>query len=455
MDHFLKFQIAVDEELKLSDASDSFYAYVGNDKITSLDQLVPPQDMTQLKNSLFALSEGRKGMCCFRIRTAGDVLIWIAANIKKNGENKGIIELDLVDIQSMNEKSTPIQYDAMTELLNKQAITDYAASLTRIYPRKMFYFILLDIDHFKNVNDLFGHMCGDEVIIDVAHIIRDCVGNKGQTGRIGGDEFMVVLDNVDSSFKIREVLAAIRETVEDKYKNFRDEIDVTVSIGAVLYPDDGTSYDELFMLADKMLYRAKMKGRNRYIIYTPEIHGELKEASITNVTTRQVASEDAKIALINGYMNSFLRKAIVPIQTGLENVMRTFELDGVYVFYDNLHESRYGLKRKTKPDGRELIAEETVDMSILSSDDVAKKFDSNNVAILNIFDLKKGSDDAIIKYLEEKEYRFMMIYNMKEAKKAGYVVYTADKESACRLSETDMADLIYFSRMLELTSLER
>jgi hypothetical protein len=298
-------------------------------------------------------------------------------------------------------------------------------------------------------------MCGDEVIIDVAHIIRDCVGSKGQTGRIGGDEVMVVLDNIDSSFKIREILAAIRETVEEKYKSFRGEIDVTVSIGAVLYPEDGTSYDELFMLADKMLYRAKMKGRNRYIIYTPEIHGELKEASITNVTTRQVASEDAKIALIISYMNSFLRKATIPIQVALENVMRTFELDGLYVFYESLGASRYGIRRNTRPDGREMMEDETVAMPILGTEDIAGKFDSNNVAILNIFDLKRGSDDSIIKYLEEKEYRFMMVYHTRDAKKGGYVVYTADKESACRLSETDMADLIYFSRMLELTSLER
>ena len=457
MEHFLKFSITVDKDMNIIDASEAFYSYVGSDGIQKFDRLVPPNDMIQLRNSLFALSSGKKGLCCFRVRTAGDVLNWIAATLTKgavNGENE-IISMELVDIQSMNEKSTPVNSDPMTGLLNKQAITDYAVSLSKVYPRKMFYFILMDIDHFKNVNDLFGHMCGDEVIIDVAHIIRDCVGDTGQVGRIGGDEFMAVLDNVDKNFKIREVLAAIRETVEEKYKGFKGELDITVSIGAVLYPDDAANYDELFMLTDKMLYRAKMKGRNRYIIYTPEIHGHIKADPITSVTTRNAASEDTKISLIINYMDSFLHRAVIPIRMALEKVLTTFILDWIFVYYDDVNNCRHGIKRVTRPDGREIIEEEQRAMPILLTEELQKKFDDNNTAILNFFDLKKGVDDALIKYMEDNKLRFMMVYNMAACKKGGYVVYMTHNDSPCRLSEADTADLIFFSRMLELTSLER
>ena len=455
MAQFLKFEISVDKDMVILNAPDTFYGYVGSDSVKKFDQLIPPQDMIQLKNSLFALNPGRKGLCCFRVRTAGGVLNWIAANIRKSDDKEGRIDIELIDIQSMNEKSPMAQYDAMTGLMNKQAITDYAVSLTRLYPRKTFYFVLLDIDHFKNVNDLFGHMCGDEVITDVAHIIRDCVGEIGQVGRIGGDEFMAVLDNVDRNFKIREVLADIRETVEDKYKGFRGELDITVSIGCVLYPDYAMDYDELFMLTDKMLYRAKMKGRNRYILYTPEIHGDLKAAPITNVTTRQVSSETSKIHLITSYMESFLKTPNIPIRMAIEEVLKIYELDELYVYFDDVKCSRHGIKRSSGGDDKTIIEDVEKAMPILKSKSLQEKFDDNNTAVLNIFDLKHGADDELIEYLEEEKLRFMMVYNMTAAKKGGYVVYRAESESNCRLSESDISDLIYFSRMLELTSLER
>ncbi|MBR3735967.1 MAG: GGDEF domain-containing protein, partial [Lachnospiraceae bacterium] len=298
MEQFKKYLILTDKEFNIRDCNSDFLQYTGRNEISCLDEVVPPQDMMQLRNAVFAIDPGRQCLTCFRIRTEAGSLNWIAANLAKADTPDEEIQIELSDIQSMKMQGTMAFYDKMTGLLNKQGITNYAQELMGRYPRKTFYFFLLDIDHFKMVNDTFGHMRGDEVIIDVAHIIRDVIGKRGTVGRIGGDEFMLVLENVQTETDLRLVLGEVRDAVREKYENFGDKLNLTVSMGGARFPDYTESYEEMFNLADRMLYLAKMKGRDRYIFYTPAIHGPVHEDEKMSSASHRAAGESEKTRLL-------------------------------------------------------------------------------------------------------------------------------------------------------------
>ena len=138
--------------------------------------------------------------------------------------------------------------------------------------------ITLDIDHFKKINDNYGHLAGDKVIVEIAHALESAVRSCDIVFRYGGEEFVVILSSTDSqgahllAERIRETIAAKRVPHDD------GEISISASLGIASFQhlDNSTS---LFSRADAALYEAKHKGRNR-----TEIHYG-KEAAVDNAFT--------------------------------------------------------------------------------------------------------------------------------------------------------------------------
>ena len=182
--------------------------------------------------------------------------------------------------------------DPLTSLLNKKAIKDYALeSLAKAAKdNSSVTFVMIDLDNFKTINDTYGHMFGDETLVSVARVLNEAVGDKGVVGRIGGDEFFIVLTGFeDGNDAIRPLIRSIRSHVEWCFKNKLDDIKVTCSVGTSTFPTDARNYDDLFKLADHCLYVAKSKGRDRFIIYTKEMHGSLEEI-LSSGTVIQMAN---------------------------------------------------------------------------------------------------------------------------------------------------------------------
>ena len=122
---------------------------------------------------------------------------------------------------------------------------------------------MIDIDHFKKVNDTYGHDVGDHIIVALADILRSTTNPQDVVSRFGGEEFCLVLKNIDRTAAV-EILERIRQTVE----NFSLEVDAqtivtfTISIGAIIYDIEET-LDDSINAADMLLYKAKNSGRNR------------------------------------------------------------------------------------------------------------------------------------------------------------------------------------------------
>lgn len=124
-------------------------------------------------------------------------------------------------------------------------------------------FLMIDVDHFKACNDNYGHLAGDQILREIAQIIRSSIREIDIPGRFGGEEFCVVLPDTDIK-GARFVAERIRSTTEGKViKAYDATLSVTVSIGIATFPADARRRDELIDKADWSLYKAKKQGRNR------------------------------------------------------------------------------------------------------------------------------------------------------------------------------------------------
>ncbi len=162
--------------------------------------------------------------------------------------------------------------DGLTGLLNRRALQDRArADLAKARRRRSpFALAMIDVDHFKAINDTYGHALGDQVLRHVAQVLTAAVRASDDVGRWGGEEFLVLLAEADA----REAVAAadrLREQVERAAFQGDDltaPVTVTVSIGVVIVEADGIEaarLDDLIRLADAALYRAKARGRNQVV----------------------------------------------------------------------------------------------------------------------------------------------------------------------------------------------
>jgi len=163
--------------------------------------------------------------------------------------------------------------DGLTDLYNKKAITELAIQKVN-EAKNPVTLIIMDVDKFKECNDTYGHAFGDKVLVVVSTCIKEAINGIGIAGRIGGDEFLIILDKTKEE-DIRNVTRNIRVGIQWSITAENPESVVTCSMGIARAPLNATTYDDLFKIADKCLYLAKDKGRNCYIIYKPELHSSI------------------------------------------------------------------------------------------------------------------------------------------------------------------------------------
>ena len=223
--------------------------------------------------------------------------------------------------------------DQLSGLLSKRAVTAFAKELLSRGSGSIVNLVLLDIDNFTDINNSYGHLFGDEVVYTVARIIKAEIGSRGIAGRISGSGFLIILEDTRDEEDLRGILRAIRTNTEfafaDRFRNFR----LTCSMGVSTYPVDSRSYDELFMQADKALYIAREKGKNRYVIYDIEKHGPVEkdiENKIVFLSSKGDASE--KLSFVSGLAENLVMGKVPDISVLLEQVRSQFGIDDICVF---------------------------------------------------------------------------------------------------------------------------
>ena len=177
-----------------------------------------------------------------------------------------------------DEASFLAHHDALTGLPNRRQFNARFEQLLRVARNKHQRLALLciDIDCFKEVNDVYGHLAGDQLLIGVSKRLQDVVGTKGFVSRLSGDEFTVLLDGIDGARDANRICDAIMAAQREPLTVDGHRVAATLSIGVSLFPTDGDGTEELLKHADLALYKAKADGRDCYRFFAPVMDLELR-----------------------------------------------------------------------------------------------------------------------------------------------------------------------------------
>jgi diguanylate cyclase (GGDEF)-like protein/PAS domain S-box-containing protein len=171
------------------------------------------------------------------------------------------------------ELSHRAQHDALTGLPNRQLLVDRLEQCLNICEREQRKAALftIDVDHFKLINDTYGHLVGDECLVQVAARLKSKIRKVDTIARTGGEEFTAVVSGLSRASDAEKVAASLLRMFETPVELAIGAVGVTVSIGVAVYPDDAMDAETLRQRSDEAMYRAKRAGRNR-AAYTFEAH---------------------------------------------------------------------------------------------------------------------------------------------------------------------------------------
>lgn len=202
--------------------------------------------------------------------------------LDRNGHIYGgvIVFHDVSDARSMMMKMSHLaEHDFLTDLPNRLLLNDriiQSISLARRHNKKL-ALLFIDLDHFKNINDSLGHLIGDKLLQSVAHRLKTCVRDSDTVSRQGGDEFVVLLSDIEHDNAAGLSAAKILSALEKNYSIDEHDLTVTMSIGISIYPADGEDGETLLKNADAAMYHAKEKGRNNYQFFKKEMNDRAVE----------------------------------------------------------------------------------------------------------------------------------------------------------------------------------
>lgn len=217
--------------------------------------------------------------------------------------------------------------DQMTGLYNKATTeSKIQASLRELNGNSYEVLMLVDIDDFKKINDTFGHLKGDDVIIDIAKTLQEYKGDYGIAGRLGGDEFCVFLTNVLDTQLACEKAVLIAERLREIY---HDECQVTLSIG-IAATNQQIPYNVLLENADTALYQAKLNGKNRYYLYADD----MERGKYENDRGESPARSDHDTAFLDSLLSTLFASTntYTAIEQAMALVGKHFDIDKICIW---------------------------------------------------------------------------------------------------------------------------
>ena len=209
---------------------------------------------------------------------------WITISAVRNAQNQIVnyvgVFADISEIKrSQYQLNALVNHDPLTGLPNRRLVHQlFDHALQRAQRnRQQAAVLFIDLDRFKNINDSLGHYAGDQLLMGVTERIRGCLRACDIVGRLGGDEFIVMLENqqhrADAARKAQDILTALkREFLIEQH-----ELYVGASIGIAMYPDDGKDVESLIKAADLAMYQVKNNGKNHHAFYNPALSREVVE----------------------------------------------------------------------------------------------------------------------------------------------------------------------------------
>lgn len=189
-----------------------------------------------------------------------------------------------VDVTRVKKSEADARYlaehDALTGLANRTQLMRRFSAMAAETPEgsaTQIALVLIDLDHFKDVNDSFGHAAGDRVLMEMAAHFQRAIRPRDLLGRLGGDEFLIVCRGNDLKPELERIHRNIRSLMSQPMALRGSVIRMTATLGVSLYPDDGRDFETLFRNADLAMYAAKDSGRDALLYYQPSMQQALQD----------------------------------------------------------------------------------------------------------------------------------------------------------------------------------
>jgi diguanylate cyclase (GGDEF)-like protein len=283
---------ATDSENRLIYLTDTAFERYGWSKpeligrpLTDLFSLAAEEESERTNRPLAFLLGARNTITFLPVRVAGSAepMLWEISGKASFDEEGNFLGYrgsarDVTESRDRQRDSERMaQYDDLTGLANRRRMDMMLGNTLASYrnSKRSCALLMLDLDRFKPVNDTYGHPVGDELLRQVAARITKIIGSKGEVGRFGGDEFQVILPDMDDRGQLDELAQRLIQMISQPYPINGSRLVIGVSIGVAVAPYDGFEAADLVKAADLALYAAKGGGRAQYRFYS----GEMKEGA--------------------------------------------------------------------------------------------------------------------------------------------------------------------------------
>ncbi len=257
-------------------------------------------------------------------------------------------------------------FDQLTNLPNRYLLhSEFKQKLAeaKLYNKKLAV-LFIDLDHFKIINDVYGHETGDILLREVASRISRLIRKYDFLSRFGGDEFVMIMPLLEDQSEVFSVIRKIIDSFNQEFDLGKAKVDITPSIGISVFPDDGDTPTKLLKNSDLAMYRAKSEGRNGYHFFTSQMNQDLERSQWIEINLKKALAENnfhlyfqPQLNLVTGEVVSceaLLRwpqpdgSMISPLEfipiaerTGLINMISNWVFDTAYAYQNEWREKGY------------------------------------------------------------------------------------------------------------------
>lgn len=229
-----------------------------------------------------------------------ELLVWLSMDAifdeTNRLENIVIMATDISELRNSRDKLEYLAtHDALTGIPNRTLLFDRLEhTIASVLRRKVMGAVLfIDLDNFKEINDNFGHQIGDDVLKEVAHRLKHAVRSSDTVGRFGGDEFVLIIEEARQVDEVMVIIQKIRDVFEEPLFLRNTPMEIRLSIGVALIPQDAENAEAAISAADKAMYKVKERGKDGFEFYSSDFSLISHEYFHLQRATRDAIKSDA------------------------------------------------------------------------------------------------------------------------------------------------------------------
>lgn len=377
------------------------------------ENIIYEEDLPVFHDMLECFDKGIAKLVEVRLNMSEGNVVWhqILYSFIKNSEGKTLLVIGkLINIQKQKWLEEQATIDLLTGFLNKiHTANEINKLLEESESDDEHVLFIIDIDNFKGINDNLGHHFGDIVLHDIAEDIRNCFRKKDILGRIGGDEFVVVMKDCNDDKIIIDKANMVCNALMKTFTGNKDSYSISASIGVSKYPINGANYDKLYQMADIALYRTKEKGKNNFTIYTTDLQTEQRLTPSTIHRSKRNSNDIIDFTIVLTVFNLLYETSDIrlSLKTILEYLCNAYNVERCYIFQTldggNIYRNDFQWEKGKGiiKDDEIISVKEEILMGVFNEADEDGVFYTDNIYVIK--------EQGIIEILEKDEVVSMFL----------------------------------------------